>query len=165
MDEDESIHFRKIINMGKQVIREIVNRRAKFEYHCVQELEAGMVLLGTEVKSLKAGNAHLSDAYCFFDKGELILKSAYIAEYEHGNIHNHESRRDRKLLLKKSELKKLERKVNEKGLTIIPYKFYLSERGFIKVQIWLAQGKKAFDKRESIKERDMKKDLARKSIL
>ncbi len=144
--------------------REIVNRRAKFEYHALQEFDAGISLTGTEVKSLKAGNAHLSDAYCLFDRGELILKSAHIAEYEHGNIHNHEPRRDRRLLLRKPELRKLEKRVNEKGLTIIPFKFFISERGHIKVKIWLAQGKKSFDKRETIKERDVKKDLERKKI-
>lgn len=147
--------------MAATTIKSIVNRKAKYEFHKIQELEAGIVLKGTEVKSLKAGNANLSDAYCLFVRGELILKSAFIAEYDHGNIHNHESRADRKLLLKKQELKKLEKKVKEKGYTIIPYKFYFNERGFAKVEIWLAQGKKVHDKRASIKEKDIKRDLDR----
>ena len=147
--------------MANQVIKEIVNRKAKFEYIQLQKYEAGIMLLGTEVKSLKSGQANLSDAYCLFQQGELILKSAFIAEYKHGNINNHETRRDRKLLLKKAELKKLERRVNEKGLTIVPYKFYFSERGFAKIEIWLAQGKKTFDKRESIKQKDLKRELER----
>jgi SsrA-binding protein len=143
-------------------MKEIVNRKAKFEYHFLQEFEAGVVLTGTEVKSIKIGNANLSDAYCLFDKnGNLIIKSMYIGEYEHGNINNHETRRDRRLLLRKTELKKLQRKVTEKGLTIVPYKVYFSERGFIKIMVILGQGKKAFDKRDTIKDRDNKRDLDR----
>jgi len=140
---------------------EIVNKKAKFEYHFLQSFEAGISLTGTEVKSVKAGNANLTDAYCLFFRGELILKSMYIAEYKFGNIHNHDSRRDRKLLLRKAELRKLDRRVREKGLTIVPYRLYLSERGFIKLEIALAQGKKAFDKRHSIKDKDMQRDMAR----
>ena len=147
--------------MAQNIIKEIVNRKARHEYHCIQKYEAGIVLLGTEVKSLKMGNANLSDAYCMMDQGNLILKSAFIAEYEHGNINNHETRRDRVLLLKKAELRKLERRINEKGFTCIPYKFYFSERGFAKVEIWLAQGKKTYDKRHSIKQKDMKRDIDR----
>lgn len=148
--------------MAKNTI-EIVNRKAKFEYHMVDEYEAGLVLKGTEVKSIKGGNANLSDAYCLFDKNEnLVLKSLFVAEYDFGNIHNHETRRDRRLLLRKSELKKLKRRVDEKGLTIVPYRIYFSERGFIKIELWLAQGKKAFDKRNSIKDKDMKRDMDRR---
>ncbi len=141
--------------------KEIVNRKAKYEYHVMQEYEAGLSLLGTEVKSLKAGNANLSDAFCLFHKGELFLKSAFIAEYNYGNINNHETRRDRKLLLRKTELKKIEKRVTEKGYTIVPYKFLFSERGFAKVVIWVAQGKKAYDKRQSIKEKDIKREMDR----
>ncbi len=141
---------------------EILNRKAKFEYSFIQEYEAGIMLTGTEVKSLRNGNASMSDAYCLFEtENELIVKSLYIAEYEYGNIHNHETRRDRKLLLKKTELKKLHRRVTEKGLTLVPYKIYFSERGFAKIVIALAQGKKSFDKRQSIKERENKRDLDR----
>jgi len=146
--------------MNKRNI-EIVNRRAKFEYHFLQSYEAGILLSGTEVKSIKSGNANLSDAYCLFMNGELYIKSLYIAEYSHGNVHNHETRRDRKLLLRRPELKKLDRRVREKGLTIVPHRIYISDRGFIKIEIALAQGKRAYDKRESIKEKDVRRDLDR----
>ena len=141
--------------------KEIVNRKAKFEYHFLQEFDAGIMLVGTEVKSLRSGNGNLSDAYCLFKNGELYIKSLYIGEYDHGNINNHETRRDRKLLLKKTELKKLEKRVKEKGFTIVPYKIFFSERGLVKIQIVLGQGKKSYDKRDSIKDRDMKRDMDR----
>ena len=141
--------------------KEIVNRKAKFEYQFLQTYEAGITLTGTEVKSIKQGQANLSDAYCLFRDGELYVKSMYIAEYNFGNVHNHETRRDRKLLLKKGELKKIERRVKEKGNSVIPYRIYLSERGLIKLEIAVAQGKKSYDKRESIKSKDMKRDMDR----
>ncbi len=141
--------------------KEIVNRKAKFEYQLLDSFEAGLVLKGTEVKSIKTGEANLKDAYCLFEGTNLTLKSMYIAEYKYGNVYNHETRRDRRLLLKKSELKKIHRKVNEKGMTIVPYRLYFSERGFIKIQLYLAMGKKSYDKRESIKERQNKRELDR----
>ncbi len=140
---------------------EIVNRRAQFEYHFLDVFEAGIVLQGTEIKSIRAGNANLSDAYCVFQHGELYVRSMFIAEYEYGTYANHETRRMRKLLLRRPELRKLERRVKERGLTIVPYKLYLSERGMAKLEIALAQGKKTHDKRESIKEKDNKRDLER----
>ena len=146
---------------AKLVTKEIVNRKAKFEYQFIQQYEAGLVLTGTEVKALRQGLANLNDAYCLFDKGSLIVKNMFIAEYDHGTIYNHEARRDRRLLLHKSELKKLERRVTEKGYTIVPYRLYFTDRGFAKLEVALAQGKKAYDKRESIKERDNKRDLDR----
>lgn len=139
---------------------EIVNRKATHLYFFDQVFEAGIILTGTEVKSIKTGKANLSDAYCTFDNGELWIRNMHISEYESGSS-NHDPKRPRKLLLNRTELKKLERKVNEKGNTIIPYRIYLSERGMIKLEIALATGKKAFDKRESIKERDQKRDLDR----
>ncbi len=139
---------------------EIVNRKATHLYFFEQTFEAGIVLTGTEVKSIKSGKANLSDAYCAFDHGELWIRNMHISEYESG-LTAHDPKRPRKLLLGKAELKKLERKVNEKGNTIIPYKVYLSERGMIKIEIALATGKKSFDKRESIKERDQKRELDR----
>lgn len=142
-------------------VKEIKNKKAKFEYHLLTGFEAGMMLKGTEVKSLRKGEASLTDAYCLFVKGELFIKSLYIAEYSHGNINNHEPRRDRKLLLRKSELKKIEKKMSEKGFTIVPFKIFFSERGYAKVEIFLAQGKKAYDKRDSIKDRDSKRELDR----
>ncbi len=145
----------------KQKTVEIVNRRAKYEYAFIDTFEAGILLVGTEIKSIRKGNANLSDAYCFFRGGELFIKSMFIAEYEHGNVFNHEPRRERKLLLRRTELRKLEKRVKERGFTIIPYRLYLSERGFAKLEIALATGKKSFDKRESIKEKDSKRDLDR----
>jgi SsrA-binding protein len=148
--------------MGVKIVtKEIVNRKAKFEYHFLQVFEAGIVLTGTEVKALRLGMANLNDAYCLFDHGNLIVKSMFISEYDHGTIYNHDARRDRRLLLRKPELRKLERRVTEKGLTIVPYRIYFSDRGFAKLEVALAQGKKAFDKRDSIKERDNKRELDR----
>ena len=135
---------------------EIVNRRATFEFQFIDVVEAGIVLTGTEIKSIRDGNVNLRDAYCVFKDGELFVYSMFIAPYSHGNQFNHEARRTRKLLLKRNELKKL-----EKGFTIVPHKLYISDRGFAKVEIALAQGKKSYDKRESIKQKDMKRDLDR----
>lgn len=148
--------------MAKYIAKEIVNRKAKFEYHFLQTYEAGLVLTGTEVKALRQGLANLNDAYCIFERDKvLVVKSMFIAEYDHGTIYNHDARRDRILLLKKTELKKLQRRVEEKGLTIVPYRLYFSERGFAKLEIALAQGKKAYDKRETMKERDNKREMDR----
>jgi SsrA-binding protein len=138
---------------------EIVNRRAAFEYHFEQEYDAGMMLTGTEIKSIRDGNVNMNDAYCLIERGELWVRSLYIAEYKHGTASNHEPRRNRKLLLRKPELRKLERRVKEKGLTIVPYKLFINDRGYAKLTIELASGKKSFDKRETIKERDNKRDL------
>lgn len=140
---------------------EIVNRRATFEFQFLAVLEAGIKLTGTEIKSIREGNVNLRDAYCLFKEGELYLHSMFIAGYSFGNQFNHEERRVRKLLLKKAELKKWEKKIKEKGFTIVPHKLYISDRGFAKVEIALAQGKKTYDKRDSIKQKDMKRDLDR----
>jgi len=145
--------------MFKPVV--ISNKKATFEYSFLQEFEAGIQLLGTEVKSLRAGNGNLTDAYCMIVNGEIIIKSLYIAEYAYGNQNNHETRRDRKLLLRKTEVNKLIRKVEQKGVAIVPYKIYSTERGFFKVAIALAQGKKSYDKRNSIKDRESKRELDR----
>ncbi len=120
------------------------------------------MLKGTEVKSLRDGQANMSDAWCAFEEGGLYLKNLHINEYDQASAFQHEVKGSRKLLLKKAELKKLEKRVSEKGLTIIPYRIYFSDRGFAKCEIWLAQGKKEFDKRNTIKERDMQRDLDRK---
>lgn len=140
---------------------DIKNRKAKFEYNFLTKYEAGIVLMGTEIKSIRQNNANLKDAYCVFKKGELYIKSLFIGEYKFGNIFNHETRRDRKLLLRRGELRKLEKRVKERGFTIVPFRLYINERGFAKVEIALAQGKKSYDKRQSIKEKDQKRDLAR----
>jgi len=140
---------------------EIINRKASFEYKFLDEYEAGIMLTGTEIKSIREGNANLKEAFCAFKGDELYVRNMFVAEYKYGTIHTHETKRTRKLLLKKQELKKLQKKVKEKGFTIVPYKMFISERGFAKVVIMLAQGKKYFDKRQSIKERDNKRDLDR----
>lgn len=147
--------------MAKKKEIEIINRKAKYEYHFIEMFEAGMVLLGTEIKSIRTGNVNLKDAYCLFRSGELFVRSLFISEYKYGTHANHEPRRDRKLLLKRQELKKLEKKVKERGYTIIPYRLFLNERGFAKLEIALAQGKKSFDKRASIKEKDNKREMDR----
>jgi len=139
----------------------ITNRKAKFEYFTIAEFEAGMMLTGTEVKSLRAGNAHMNDAYCTIEKGEMYLRNLHIAEYNMGTVHNHPEKRTRKLLLKKAELKKIQKRVLEKGMTVVPYKIYFNDRGFAKIQIILGQGKKTYDKRNTIKDRDNKRDLDR----
>ena len=140
---------------------EVINRKAKFEYHFLTEIEAGIMLTGTEIKAIRANNANLKEAYCSFKDGELFIRGMHISEYKYGTHNNHDPVRTRKLLLKKAELKKLERKVKEKGLTIVPYKLFISERGFAKILIELAQGKKSFDKRETIKARESKRELDR----
>ena len=142
-------------------MREIVNRKAKFEYQFLDVYEAGIQLYGAEVKSIRAGNANLSDAYCYFKNNELWLKSMFVAEYGMATDRIIETRRERKLLLKKGELKKLEKKVKERGVTIVPYRLYINDRGFVKIEIATARGKKIHDKRNSIKERDLKRDLDR----
>ena len=140
---------------------EIVNRKAAYEYAFIQEFDAGIMLTGSEIKSIRNGNANLNDAYCVFENGELWVRNLYIAEYEYGTDSNHLPRRNRKLLLRRPELRKLERGTREKGSTIIPYKIFISDRGLAKVTIELARGKKAFDKRETIKEREDKRQLDR----
>ena len=141
---------------------EIKNRSAYHEFFIDNKYEAGMILLGTEVKSMREGKVSFNDSYCIFDKGELFVKSLHIAEYNFGNIHNHQPMQERKLLLQKKELKKLENKIKEKGYTIIPLKIFISEKGFAKMEIGLGKGKKIFDKRETIKARETDRDVKRK---
>jgi SsrA-binding protein len=140
----------------------IVNRKARFEYEFLETFVAGIVLTGTEIKSIRNGKASIAEAYCFIKDGELYIKNMYIAEYEQGTYNNHDPRRVRKLLLNKHELKKLERKKKDVGITIIPVRLFINDKGLAKLEIALAKGKKLHDKRESIKERDVKRDLARK---
>lgn len=147
------------LKINKEI--EIVNRKAAFEYKFLQSFEAGIMLVGTEVKAVRVGDVNLKDAFCFFRKGELYIKNLYIAEFKYGNQNNHETRRLRKLLLKKPELAKIEKKMKEKGFTLVPYKMYISERGFIKVEVNLSQGKKSYDKRATMKERDNKREMGR----
>lgn len=141
---------------------EISNRKAYHEYFFEDKYIAGLVLQGTEIKSLRAGRASFNDSYCFFDRGELYVKSLHISEYSFGTYTNHEPMQERKLLLNKRELKKLENKTKEKGYSIIPLKIFLTEKGFFKMEIGLGKGKKLYDKRETIKERDNDRDIKRK---
>src|SRR5688500_4392794 len=131
------------------------NRQAFHEYFIDSRYEAGMVLLGTEVKSLREGKVSFGDSYCLVDKGEVWLKSLHIAEYSHGSANNHDPVRDRKLLLQKREIKKIEAKLKEKGYTLIPLRIFFSEKGLAKAEIGLAKGKKLHDKRESIKQKEI----------
>ena len=137
------------------------NKRATFDYEVLDTYTAGIVLTGTEVKSLREGKAGLTDTYYLFDKGELWVKNAYIAEYFYGTYNNHNSHRDRKLLLSRKELRNLENDSKEVGLTIVPLKIFFNEKGIAKMEIALCKGKKQFDKRESIKEKDSKRELDR----
>ncbi|GET23915.1 SsrA-binding protein SmpB [Prolixibacter sp. NT017] len=139
----------------------IKNRRASFEYEFIDKFVAGLVLLGTEIKSIRLGKAGLSDAYCYFSRGELYVKNLHIAEYAWGTHYNHETRRERKLLLNKKELRKLERKTKESGLTIIPIRLFINDRGLAKLEIALAKGKKLHDKRETLKRKDAKREMDR----
>ena len=140
---------------------EISNRSAYHEYFIEDKYIAGLVLAGTEVKSLRAGKASFNDAYCFFHKGELWIKSLHISEYSHGTSNNHIPTAERKLLLQKKELRKLESKIKEKGHTIVPLRIFFSEKGLAKLEIGLGKGKKLHDKRETIKERDVQREMKR----
>ncbi|WP_304066037.1 SsrA-binding protein SmpB [Pedobacter glucosidilyticus] len=137
----------------------IRNKKATFEYSILEKFVAGIKLLGTEIKSIRQGKANIGDSFCSFINNELYVRNMDIAEYSHGSFYNHEAKRDRKLLLNKKEIKKLLVKGEDKGLTIIPLRIFINERGFAKMEIALAQGKKAFDKRDTIKERDVKREL------
>lgn len=137
------------------------NRQAYFNYHIEEKYVAGIVLLGTEVKSIREAKLSFNDAFCMFDKGELWIRGLYIAEYSHGTVNNHIAVHDRKLLLTRRELKKLETKMKERGFTIIPLKVFMNEKNLVKVQIGLARGKKIHDKRESIRERDTEREMKR----
>lgn len=141
----------------------IVNKRAKFDYEFLDKYEAGLELQGTEVKSLRQGNASITEAYCGFNDGELFLINAHIAEFKFGNINNHIPLRRRKLLLHKKELNKLIYKMKDKGLTIVPIRIFQNDRGYIKIDIALAKGKKSFDKREDLKKKDTEREIARYS--
>jgi SsrA-binding protein len=140
---------------------DIKNRSAYHDYFIDDKYDAGMVLLGTEVKSLRDGRASFNDSYCFFNKGELWVKSLHIAEYSHGTVNNHDPVRERKLLLQKRELRKLEAKIKEKGYSIIPLRIFFNEKGLVKMEIGLGKGKKQYDKRETIKQRDTDRELKR----
>ena len=139
----------------------IKNRRATFDYEILETFVAGIVLIGTEIKSIRLGKASLTDSYCYFDRGELWIKGMNIAEYHWGTCNNHQPKRDRKLLLTRRELHKLERALQDTGLTVVGLKLFLNDRGLAKVEVGLARGRKRYDKREYIKEKDAKREMDR----
>ena len=139
----------------------IQNRRASYEYQFLVKYTAGIMLTGTEIKAIREGNVNLGDGFCTFLHGELYLNQVNIAKFTEGTYNNHEPTRTRKLLLNKRELNQLEKKLQEQGLTVIPVRLFINDRGFAKVEIALAKGKKLFDKREDIKERDVKREMQR----
>lgn len=139
----------------------ILNKRAKFDYEIIETYTAGIVLTGTEIKSIRLGKANITEGFCEFHNGELFAINTQIDEYLYGNQFNHKAKSERKLLLNKRELKKLERSIDTKGLTIIPLKLFTNEKGLAKLEIGLCRGKKTYDKRESLKEQDVKRDLDR----
>jgi len=140
----------------------ILNKRASFEFSFLEKYVAGMQLTGTEIKSIRDGKCNITDGYCFFKNNELWVKNILITEYDKGTHYNHEPKRDRKLLLNKSEINKLLKKLKDQGLTIVPLKLFISESGYAKLEIALAKGKKLFDKREDIKKRDVQRETSRK---
>lgn len=152
MAKDKS-RFSNTINMK--------NRKARYAYEFLDTLVAGISLKGTEIKSIREGKVNLTDGHCYFNRGELFVKGVHISPYEQGSFYNHDSTRERKLLLKKRELDKLETQINEKGLTIIPSRLFINDRGLAKLEIAVAKGKKLHDKRDSIKEKDVKRELER----
>lgn len=147
--------------MATQAKIEIKNKRATFDYEIVDVLVAGIVLKGTEIKSVRNQKVNLTDSFCTFVNGELFVINMHISEYEKGGYWNHVPKAQRKLLLQRKELRKWEAKIKEKGLTIVPLKLYVNEKGLAKLQIGLAKGKKSFDKRDSLKEKDAKRELDR----
>lgn len=139
----------------------IKNKKASHDYEFLEKYVAGIKLTGTEIKSIRRGKAALADSYCFFSDGELFIRGMHIAEYWWGNLNNHDPLRERKLLLTKRELKRIERKVKESGLTIIVTKVFINDRGLAKAEIAISKGKKEYDKRQSIKRKDTERELDR----
>ena len=137
----------------------IRNKRATFDYEILEEYVAGVVLVGTEIKSLRLGKASLVDSYCYFERGELWIRNVNIAEYTWGTCNNHVPKRDRKLLLNRKELNKLQRSLQDRGLTVVGLRIFINDRGLAKIVVGLARGRKSFDKREYIKENDAKREM------
>lgn len=142
----------------------IKNRRASYEYELLDKYVAGLVLRGTEIKSIKEGKVNLQDGFCYVNDGELFVKGIHITPYAQGTHYNHEPARERKLLLKKSEIRKLASRMEEKGLTLIPTRLFVNDRGLAKLEIALARGKKLHDKRQSIREKDISRELDRMKL-
>jgi SsrA-binding protein len=139
----------------------IKNKKSSHDYEFIEKFIAGIKLSGTEIKSLRLGKATLADSYCFFNNGELFIKGMHIAEYWWGNLNNHDPLRERKLLLTSRELRKIERKIKESGLTIIVIKVFINERGLAKAEIAISRGKKEYDKRETLKRKDATREMDR----
>ena len=137
----------------------IKNKRATFDYEILEEYVAGIVLVGTEIKSLRMGKASLTDSYCYFEQGEMWIRNVNIAEYAWGTCNNHTPKRDRKLLLNRKELNKLQRSLQDRGLTVVGLRLFINDRGLAKVVIGLARGRKSYDKREYLKENDAKREM------
>lgn len=146
---------------SKNVSPKIENRKARHEYHIDETYEAGIALKGTEVKSIRAGKASLHEAYAYLNHGEVWLKNMYIKVYEFGSYHNHDETRDRKLLLKRKEIREIDKYISQKGFTLVPLKLYF-KNGYAKILLGLARGKKMYDKREGIKEKDVKREMDRR---
>ncbi len=142
----------------------IRNRQAGYEFELLDKYVAGLVLRGTEIKSIREGKVNLQDGYCYFNNGELYTKGVTIDQYAQGTHYNHEAQRERKLLLKRTELLKIEKRVEEKGLTLVPTRLFINERGYAKLEIAIGRGKKLHDKRSTIKDRDAKRELNKLKI-
>ncbi len=139
----------------------IQNRKAAHEFHFIDKYTAGVVLKGTEIKSIRQGKVNMQDAFCMFLNNELVVRNLHISEYERGNIHNHNPKGDRKLLLNRRELNKLEKALDQNGMTIVPSRVFINEKGWAKIEIALARGKRLYDKRETLKEKDAQRELER----
>lgn len=139
----------------------IRNKRISWEYFLINKIVAGIVLTGTEIKSIRSGKASLADSFCYFDGGELFVRNMHIAEYSYGTYNNHLAKRDRKLLLNRKELKKMQRQVKEKSMTIVPVVLFVNEKGLAKLEIALAKGKHFYDKRNTLKDKDHKREIDR----
>lgn len=152
---------------GKPAPVNIRNKRATFDYEILDTFTAGLVLTGTEIKSLRSGKAGLTDSFCIFDRGELWAKNTYIAEYFYGTYNNHNAHRDRKLLLTRRELRGLRNDSKEPGLTIVPLRLFINDKGYAKLEIALCKGKKQFDKRETLRDKEDRRamDRARKAYI
>ncbi len=147
--------------MSKNNYINIVNRRARFEYQLFDKYVGGIILKGTEIKSLRLGKANIKEAYCIIDEGEIYIRNMHIAEYGNASFYQHKPKADRKLLLNRKEINKLDKKMKSKGFTIVPLRIFINDKGLAKVEIALAQGKKLYDKRQDLKEKDDKRTMDR----
>ncbi len=150
-----------MVNKATSQSISIVNRKARFEYELLESFTAGIQLQGTEVKSLRQGNANLTEAFCYEKEGEVWITGMYIAEYSYGSYQNHEPKRLRKLLLNKREIKKISAALQDIGITIVPLKIFINNKGWVKLDIALARGKKLYDKRQDLKQKDDKRQMDR----